>query len=210
MKKMMISVLMAVCTLPSVAQNGFLQPNKLAVEVGYVLMHDGLNQDDYLSDKFVGRFSNSDYYSLNGVNLKFIVQTKNENLDLFFGTIFLRSRTEVISNMSDFTQNGGGVYVGISPKFKRKHFGLTSDFAVGILTFKRYQHAYQQHPISTIDGHETKASYGLGALSSVGFYVSKGRFSLNPSFMMIFSGGANASFTFYGFNVPLSIRLDKK
>ena len=133
--------------------------------------------------------------------------TKNtniESLDLICGTLIIRDRNTTLSNHSDENQNGGGVYFGISPKYKRKYFGLTSDFALGAFSFKKYMHAYYQIPNGgkLIDEHETKASHGLGAVSSVGFYISAGRFSLNPSFMLIFSGGANAGFTYYGFNLP--------
>lgn len=183
----------------------------LSIEAGYLMISDQLNEDDYLSDKLAGwfQFGSNNGFSLNGLNIKLSKTTKREYLDIICGVLFLRDRNTIISNRSDENQNGGGVYFGISPKYKTKHFGLTSDFAIGVLSFKNYMHAYYQVPNGgrLIDEHITKASHGLGAVSSIGFYVSAGRFSLNPSFMLIFSGGANASFTYYGFNIPLVFKF---
>lgn len=211
MKHFLIFLIFSSISMFSIAQKADVFSNGFSIEAGYLIISDHLNEDSYLSDKLAGQFlfDNGDGFSLNGMSLKITKNTKVEFLDIVCGALIIRDRNTTISNLSDENQNGGGVYFGISPKYKTKHFGLTSDFAVGVLSFKKYMHAYYQIPNggNLIDEHETKTSQGLGAISSVGFYVSAGRFSLNPSFMLIFSGGANASFTYYGFNIPLVFKF---
>lgn len=211
MKKSILFILFLIVTNVLFAQKDIQSQPKLSVELGYMIISDNLNHDQYLSRKYPNWFNheNNDSFGMRGVNLKLTLETKWKFIDLVCGTMFLNDRFTILSNMSDYKQNGGGVYLGISPKYKAKHFGLTSDFALGVLSFKKYMHTFYQIPNGgqLIDGHETKASQGLGAVSSVGFYVSAGKFSLNPSFMLIFSGGTNASFTYYGFNIPLVFKF---
>ena len=182
-----------------------------SIEAGYLMISDNLNDDYYLDDRYGGWFSYGENEGINliGLNLKMSMETKLNFIDLVCGALFLKDMFTNNSSTSDYHQNGGGVYLGISPKFKTKHFGLTSDFGVGVLSFKKYMHAYYQIPNGgkLIDDHVTKASQGLGAMSSIGFYVNIGRFSINPNFMLIFSGGSNASFTYYGVNIPLVFKF---
>ncbi|NOY97086.1 MAG: hypothetical protein GXO81_12115 [Chlorobi bacterium] len=58
-----------------------------------------------------------------------------------------------------------------------------------------------------IDSYERKASYGLGGLSALGFYVNFGKIGLNPNVNAIFTGGNNTSFLFYGINIPLTYKF---
>lgn len=211
MKNIGILFILLTSSMLSFAQKADGISDGLSIEAGYLMISDQLNEDAYLSDKLAGwfLFSSNDRFSLNGVNIKLTKTTKREYLDIICGVLFLRDRNTTISNLSDENQNGGGVYFGISPKYKTKHFGLTSDLAIGVLSFKNYMHAYYQIPNGgqLIDDHVTKASQGLGAMSSIGFYVNIGRFSINPNFMLIFSGGSNASFTYYGVNIPLVFKF---
>ena len=111
------------------------------------------------------------------------------------------------TNSYDYVFNGGGIYAGISPKLKGKYIGLTSEFAIGVLSFKEYLGIFNNVYEPFVDIYEKKTSSGLGALSSVGFYLKLGKFSINPSANTIFTGSSSASFLFYGFTLPLAYQF---
>lgn len=210
MKNLTLFLILLVLAIDLTGQTGEKPAPRFSIEAGFLMISDNLNDDDYLDDKYGNywfSYGENEWINLTGLNIKLSKETRFNAIDLVCGTLFIKDMVTNLSGTSDYHQNGGGVYFGISPKYKTKYFGLTSDFAVGVLSFKKYMHTYIQNGSQLIDGHETKTSQGLGAISSVGFYVSAGRFSLNPSFMLIFSGGANASFTYYGFNIPLVFKF---
>lgn len=176
-------------------------------------MSNSLNYDKYAS--FKSSYGIINPTTLTGVNLKVSVNSKYPFLDYFAGTMFmvgpdgLSSDSWVSGNTasSDYVFNGGGVYAGISPKLKSKHFGLTSEFAIGVFSFKEYQAIFNNQIKPEVDYYEKKASAGLGAMSSIGFYVRFWRIGINPSINAVFSGSSSASFLFYGFTIPLSFQF---
>ncbi len=185
---------------------------KPSIEVGYSVLFNNLNSDNYTNFKSsLASWSNT---VLNGMNIKFIVNSKHSFIDYFVGSTFMIGADHLGSSgwtsgntkSSDYVINGGGVYAGISPKFKKKHFGLTSEFAIGVFSFKEYQ-AILDNTVTPVDIYEKKTSSGLGAISSVGFYVKVGKIGINPAITAIFTGSSSASFMFYGFNIPLSYQF---
>lgn len=192
------------------------QPEKIKVEIGYALFNNTRNWDQYLN------LNNTYAYEpgkiLQGVNLKFTLPTKNDCLDFVFGAIFLIGEHRHEGFMTNhyeaegrqYLQNGGGVYAGISPKWKGKHFGLTSEICAGVFPFKEYNamvHRYKHaDPLDNIALQQSRASF-LGGMAAVGFYVKFGRFSVSPSFNLIFAGGTNTSFLFDGIILPLAIQF---
>lgn len=142
--------------------------------------------------------------------------TKREYLDIFFGAMVDIDRSTLGSgtswwdgstNASDHNMNGGGVFAGLSPKWKGEHFGLTSEIGIGVFTFKDVYSHYNNMDEPFVDIHEEKITYGLGGMGSVGFYVKFGWIGINPNVNMLFTGGENASFLFYGVSLPLTIYL---
>lgn len=87
---------------------------------------------------------------------------------------------------------------------KRKHFGLTSEFAIGVFSFKEYIGIFNNTVQPYIDKFDKKASHGLGAKASFGAYVKFWKLGIHPTVDAIYSGGANASFLFYGMTIPLT------
>ncbi|MFA9392202.1 MAG: hypothetical protein ACERKD_20490 [Prolixibacteraceae bacterium] len=180
---------------------------KPSVEIGYCYHKNSLNEEKYLAYKYFYFHDNP----LAGLNLKFTFPTEISYLDLVVGSLFEKT-TSTYQNDSwnigivkaiDYVSNGGGVYIGISPKLKGKHFGLTSEFSIGVLSYKEYASIYNNVVEPYFDENIRKASYGLGAISSVGFYVKAGRLMFNPGIQAVFSGGDQSSFLFYGLNLPL-------
>jgi len=189
------------------------QKIKPSLEIGYSVLFNNLNSDNYAN--FKSSLASWDNTVLNGMNIKLVVNSKHSFLDYFVGTTFMvgadqlgsTSWTSGNTNSSDYVINGGGVYAGISPKLKKKHFGLTSEFAIGVFSFKEYQAIFNNRNEPFVDIYDKKTSAGLGAMSSVGFYIKTGRFGISPSINAIFTGSSNASFLFYGFHLPLSYQF---
>jgi hypothetical protein len=177
----------------------------IQLETGFLFHWNTFNVDGYIDNLSPGGSTSAS--GLVGVDLRFTLPTKLDFMDLSFGTIFEKGWDEYTLASSDYIMNGGGVYAGISPKIKGKHFGLTSLFAVGVLSYKEYFYYYSTVPDPDIDINEKKVSFGLGAMSSIGVYGKIGSVGLHPQAQVIFSGGNNASFLFYGFVIPLTIQF---
>lgn len=215
-KRCYIALLLILTASPAFCQSGDTVEAKqgVKVELGYMVISNSLNADDYHDFKYMHVIDNANAF-IRGANLKFTFPTRWKYLDATAGALLIRcldeSGTSAIDvshiNADAYNLNGGGVYLGISPKLKGKHFGLTSDLAVGVLSFKEYISIVNNVIAPYVDEHNLKASYGLGAVSSVGFYVSFWRMGINPSLTCIFSGGASSSFTFWGLNIPITIQF---
>jgi hypothetical protein len=151
---------------------------------------------------------------MNGLDLKFTLSTKIKYLDFIVGSMFLPGVDEGAwawvpgsTNSYDYKLNGGGVYAGISPKLKGKNIGLTSEFAIGVFSFKEYLAIFNNRDEPYIDAYEKKTSHGLGAMSSIGIYLKFGKLGVNPTVNAVFSGSSSASFMFYGFVLPLTLQF---
>lgn len=198
------------------SQDKLLENRKIKpkVEIGYLHLYNGLNADSYFKLKYSNAIDNGNV-NIGGLSLKLNFPTKFEFLDITVGSLFMKGFDEVdlgyinpsSVNSSDYNINGGGVYFGINPKLKGKFIGLTSDFGIGIFSFKEYVNIVNNTKEPFVDEHSLKASYGLGAISSIGMYINFGRIGLYPSMVGIFSGGSGASFTFYGYNFQMSYQF---
>lgn len=184
------------------------------IEFGYLYMYNKLNEDTYFNMKYSNATNNGET-KLNGVNLKISIPTKLKYLDIILGSILMKSFDEIDNgfmnpasvNAHDYIINGGGVYFGVSPKLKGKIVALTSDFGIGVFSFKEYVSIVNNNTPPYVDIHSSKASFGFGAISSIGIYLNIGKIGINPTISSIFSGGSNSSFTFYGFNFPISYQF---
>ena len=215
MKKHIILLLLITQCLQTLGQNTEVAtPNKLQLEIGYTFLSNSLNGDNYYRFLYA-QAPNTKETTMSGVNIKFTLPTKNKSIDFIFGSMFLLGNDELgttswtsqQTNAYDYILNGGGVYAGISPKVKKKNWGVTSDFAIGLFSFKEYLAIYNnlQNPI--IKEYEKKASYGLGATTSVGVYFNFGKLGINPTLNAVYSGSSSASFLFYGFTLPLTFQF---
>ncbi len=209
MKQKLLLIFLTCCSFIVFSQEKE-QIMKPSVEIGYSVLFNNLNSDHYAN--FKSSLPSWDNTVLNGLNIKVAVNSKYSFLDYFVGTTFMVGADQLGStgwapgntNSSDYVFNGGGVYAGISPKLKTKHFGLTSEFAVGVFSFKEYKAIFNNVNEPYVDFYDKNTSAGLGALSSVGFYLKAGRFGISPSVNAIFTGSSSASFLFYGFNFPIT------
>lgn len=186
--------------------------NDLQISLAYGIHSNSFNEDryfDYKSTKY------TDIGALNSITLKFTLPTKRDYLDMFFGIIFDYDRSTLSSsswqpgntNASDHYMNGGGIFAGLSPKWKGKHIGLTSEIGIGVFSFKEVYSHFNNRDEPYVDIHEKKTTYGLGAMGSVGFYIKFGWIGINPNVNMLFTGGDDASFLLYGVSLPLTIYL---
>ena len=184
---------------------------KVKLEVGYSYLSNFFNDNDYYGFSSSG-VSNLADQSMNGAYFALTRETKYDYIDLVVGMNFMlgpvQSNTPYISgntNSDDYNLNGGGVYVGIRPQWKGKYIGLTSEFAVGVFSFKEYISVFNNRQPPFVNINQQNASGGLGAKTSFGFYIQGKRVGIHPTADAIFSGGGNASFLFWGFTVPLTI-----
>lgn len=188
--------------------------NKPKIEFGFLILNNNLNADNFFKFKYSNATDNGSA-TIGGISLKLNIPTKYEYVDIIIGSVFMKG-FDVIDygninpnsvNSHDYIINGGGVYLGVGPKLKGKYIGLTSEFGLGVFSFKEYVSIVNNTQEPFVDEHNLKASYGFGAKSSVGFYINIGKVGVNPSLVGIFSGGSGASFTFYGLNVPLTYQF---
>ena len=194
--------------------NSFIKMSaKPKVELGVVRAYNWLNDDNYFNFIRSGTVHNGNM-GIAGFNLKLQLETKYDWMNVSFGTLMISDLHENISgwnpghtNSSEYILNGGGVYCGVSPQIKGRYIGLTSDFGIGVFSFKEYMNIFNNIVEPYVDEHNLKASHGLGAISSVGMYLNIGRIGINPSVFAIFSGGAQASFTFFGFELPITFQF---
>lgn len=184
------------------------------VQIGYLHLYNKLNKDSYFVLKYPNATDNSEA-NIGGLNVKLDFPTKYQYIDITIGALVMKGFDEIdlghidpsSVNTHDYNINGGGVYLGISPKIKGRHISLTSDFGIGVFSFKEYVSIVNNRTQPFVDEHNLKASYGLGAISSIGISFNVGKIGINPSLTGIFSGGSGASFTFYGFYLPLSYQF---
>lgn len=214
MKRLLTAVACLVLCCPAGAQERERERLPLKVEVGFGVFSNSLNRDAYLDMNYPSGVISGDS-KLKAFNLKFTAPTRYRNLDLIFGAMAIigQNYDSYIVDVGGYDRrgyqylmNGGGGYAGISPKWKTKYFGLTSDFAVGIFPIKEYASAViadEAHPNFT-NVNQNKASV-FGAMASVGFYVNVWRIGINPTFNVLYAGGAGAGFFLYGFMLPLTI-----
>jgi hypothetical protein len=177
----------------------------IQLETGFLFHWNTFNIDSYLDNRDPTGSANAT--GLVGIDLRFSLPSELDYLDFSFGAIFEKGWDTYLSTSTDYIINGGGVYAGISPKIKMKHFGFTSLFAVGVISYKEYYYYYSTVPDPDIDLHERKTSFGLGAITSLGAYARFGPVGIHPQLQAVFSGGSNASFFFYGFVIPLTIQF---
>jgi hypothetical protein len=182
-----------------VAQAQEIDVKKVKLEIGYSYLSNFFNDNEYYSS-----ISSSVYdlasQSMNGAYFALTRETKYSYLDLVVGMNFMLGPVD-----SNYNLNGGGIYAGIRPQWKGKYIGLTSEFAIGIFSFKEYISDFDNQRPPIVNINQQNASGGLGAKTSFGFYLQSKRLGIHPTADAIFSGGGNASFLFYGFTVPLTI-----
>jgi len=196
------------------AQEEKVELKKIQLDIGYMYLSNSLNGDNYYKFKYNGA-PNTEETSMSGINTKFTMPSKNEYIDIVFGSLLLIGNDKLGStswspgqtNSYDYKLNGGGIYFGVSTKLKGKYIGLTSDFTIGVFSFKEYLGIFNNTQEPFTDVYEKKASNGLGAMSSLGFYIKLGRFGINPSVNALYSGGSQTSFLFYGFVVPITFQF---
>jgi hypothetical protein len=203
MKKSLILLFLGI-SFPLFAQEGGKDVD-IQLETGFLFHWNTFNIESYLDNRDPTGTANAT--GLVGFDLRFTIPTKLDYLDFSFGTILEKGWDTYLSSSTDYIINGGGVYAGVCPKIKMKHFGLTSLVAVGALSYKEYYYYYSTVPDPDIDLHERKTSFGLGAIGSIGVYAKFGSVGIHPQVHAVFSGGSNASFLFYGVVIPLTIQF---
>ncbi|MCP4552922.1 MAG: hypothetical protein GY834_12970 [Bacteroidetes bacterium] len=214
MKYTIIMFLACIFSLNLYGQNTKVESKSFQINIGYIHLSNYLNGDKYSRFKSSVAANNGET-SMSGVSLRLTIPSEIKYIDFILGSMFLvgddrlgsTSWTPGNTNSDDYTLNGGGVYFGISPKLKGKYIGLTSDFAIGAFSFKEYLSIFNNIYEPFVDEHNLKASYGLGAMSSIGMFINVGKVGVNPSIIGIFSGGSGTSFTFYGFDFSVTYQF---
>ena len=168
MKKVLLLALCVVLWQTLEAQKISKERLPITVEAGFGIFNTDLNLDVFMDMNYPtqgGKIYGQG--NIKAFNLKFTTETRYRNLDLIFGAMALigerYNQFSIGTYEKDgyqYLMNGGGVYAGISPKWKTKYFGLTSDFAVGIFPIKEYASAVladEAHPNFT-NVNQNKAS----------------------------------------------------
>ena len=214
-KKIMVICIAILIGSQLFSQDKYLKDEETSrFKIGVLVAYNYANDDNYLSFKYPIWKDNS-AVDIMGFKLEIQFPTKYKYLDYSLGSLMLigeRYEGRVhqgpgITSVDDYILNGGGVYFAASPKTKGRIFGLTSSFGVGVFSFKEYVSVYDNTVDPIIDEHDLKASYGLGAISSIGLYLNVWKIGIHPSIFAIYSGGANASFTFIGFELPVTFQF---
>lgn len=177
---LLILLFLPICSL-------FSQSEKFSVEIGYAHLRTQAILPEDGAEGFLE-------YAPSALTAKLSMATKWSFLDLSVGGIKLIKYGD-----EEDCINGGGVYVGISPKFKRKYFGITSDLGIGAFGIRQYKN------VLLLDRSRSITSYGgagLGAYMALGVYFKYKRFSINPSVCCFFNGG-DTSYMMSGINIPL-------
>ncbi len=188
-----------------------IESKKVTLELGYSYLSNFFNGNDFYSYKHNNLLNTYDE-SMSGASFNIVRETKYKWVDILVGvqfnsrntTVGLQSYRPGFTNSYDYSLNGGGVYVGIRPSYKTEHFGLTSDFSLGLFTYKEYIGIYNNQVQPFVDVFDRKASSGLGAKFSLGFYLKVWKIGIHPTADLLFSGGAGSSFMFYGTTLPLT------
>lgn len=197
-------IFLVLFTLPLYSQDD-TKRNKFDIELGFVYHFNDLNEDNYLSRK--SPFGLSINRESVGLDFRVMINTNYENIRIGVGTILERNGDEYQGTATDYKQNGGGVYFGVSPTLKSRYISLTSFFGIGAFSYKEYFAYYSVNPPNEADIYEKKVSHGLGAISSIGIKLEVGKIGINPQVNTIYSGGASGSFFYYGFILPLTIKF---
>ncbi|MGL5317860.1 MAG: hypothetical protein ACRC9Q_04100 [Bacteroidales bacterium] len=165
----------------------FSQTEKFSVEIGYAYLNTQAISPAEGAEGFLE-------YAPSALTAKLSLATKWSFLDLSVGGIKLIKYGD-----EEDCINGGGVYVGVSPKFKRKYFGITSDLGIGAFGIRQYKN------VLLLDKSRSITSYGgagLGAYMALGVYFKYKQLSINPSVCCFFNGG-DISYMMTGINIPL-------
>ena len=153
--------------------------------------------------------------NLQALTLKIAIPTKRKYIDLLVGALIEQDLLD--DSSSGFTPgrtnshrhilNGGGVFAGVRPVWKKQHFGLTSEFGLGAFSFKETFSHFNNVSEPYSDLHMEKYTFGLGGYSSIGFYIKAGKIGINPNINAVVTGGERGSFLFYGFSIPLTLQF---
>ncbi len=200
--------------LETLAQTETLSTDRddIIISLGYGMHSNSLNRnyDMEVKDGSYGHLDN-----LQTLTLKVVIPTKKENIDLFVGALIEKDLLDDSSlgytpgktNEQKHVLNGGGIFAGVRPTWKKKYFGLTSEFGMGAFSYKETYSHFNNTVEPYLDIHMEKSTFGLGGYSSVGFYVKIGNVGINPNVNVVVTGGENGSFLFYGGSVPLTIQF---
>lgn len=208
MKKTLITLTIILLWFTGISQET-TKKNSFNISFGYGLLYNDLNEDYYMLYKYQGY---TDLYSLDNFSLKVEIPTKYNFLDLTFGATYTVDKLEYGDNLSwvvgsygrsNEYLNGGSIYMGISPKLKFKYFGLTSEFCLGYYTYRQHLTLFDLTQNPTIDVHQVIETSGLGAQINAGVYFKIWRIGINPKISYVLSADSDASYLFYGFEVPL-------
>jgi len=208
MKKISIIFFLFILSMQVFSQRDTLRLCR--VEFGWGFQFNQLNEDRYFS--YMSENYSPFAESMQGFTLRFSMNYF-ENADLFFGAMVhlgtgkygMFSYNPGSTNSTDYVLNGGGVFMGIRPHTRGKHFGLDAELAAGILAYKEYRVFYDNVSSPVPESVYDKKSSVFGGTAGIGFYLRGKTIGINPEFQVIMAGGNNGSFLFYGFNVPLTI-----
>lgn len=207
-----ILILLFLC-LGAFAQSDTLSfKEDIIISLGYGIHSNSFNRNYY------SEFKDQDYNHLDNlqtVTLKMSFPTSQKNINFFVGTLLEKDLSD--DSSSGFTPGrtnstkqsllGGGVFAGISPIWKSKNFGFTSEFSLGAFSYKETYAHFNNISEPNVFINEEKNTFGIGGYSSIGFYLKMGFLGINPNVNVVVTGGETGSFIFYGVSLPVTIHL---
>lgn len=198
--------------------------NDKSLRISWGYYNSKTNEVNTLYERFNGYGDYLNLYSAlkleeSALNLELELPCKIDNISFLIGSMLMAG--EISGHKADFSNshnnegdfiytyyanssiNGGGIYGGIETNVGHKSIGITAKFGIGIFSFKNYTVFWDNRVNPIIEFEDYKYSGGLGGIASIGAYAKIWRISINPNFQAVYSGGGNASFLFWGFNLPV-------
>ena len=174
--------------------------------IGATLYDNFLNDDFYLDDRFdMDRVP----YTF-GVHVEVLKETSIKHLHLIagmaveYGNLGSSTTGFPVARTEESTLTGGGIYLGINPKFGNENIGLTSTLALGYFTYRERNVMLDFSNGNSIDIREIRSTGGLGATSSLGVYLRLKGIGVTPALSLAMSGNQETNFVFYGVKVPVT------
>jgi hypothetical protein len=210
MKRLLMTLVMSAVVLGAAAQDR-KSGEKFQIEAGYGIFSNSLNVDHFQVNKDPYAYNGD--VKMQGVNVKFTMPSKWKYLDFVFGATYMKSPSmresitvDNVTKTREYVLNGGGIYVGVSPKWKTEHFGLTSELSLGFFPFREINTLAINNLADSGKNYNNQLlrSTVFGGIASAGFYVKFGRFGINPTLNLMLAS-EDTTYVFYGLTIPLTI-----
>lgn len=149
------------------AQTGTISSDNedIMISLGYGIHSNSFNRNYDLEFKD-GNYVHLD--NLQTLTFKIVVPSKKNNISFFAGALLEKDMSDNSSsgytpgrtNSQRHVLNGGGVFAGVRPVWKSKHFGLTREFGLGAFSYKETYSHFNNISEPNLDINMEKNTFG--------------------------------------------------